>query len=77
MAKMITSPNEVTEEWLKETLQLKLNEDNIRKVTKVTFVFTDKCYFTVLLNSVQKFLLKDWTENTRILLSSNWPPGFN
>ena len=32
MAKMITSPNEVTEEWLKETLQLKLKEENIEVV---------------------------------------------
>ena len=32
MAKMITSPSEVTEEWLKETLQLNLKEDSIEVV---------------------------------------------
>ena len=32
MAKMITSPSEVTEEWLKETLLLNLKEDSIEVV---------------------------------------------
>ena len=32
MAKMITSPSQVTKEWLKETLQLNLKEDSIKVV---------------------------------------------